>query len=799
MQRTLLAGVVAALWATPARADTLITSLQQPMFEASHTVDIKVSEGVATYTVRRTFMNMGTRSDQAIVEIDLPFGAAATGLRIKARDRWYDGELMEREKAAALYEKMTGVGRFAPKDPALLSWAWADKLHLQVFPVFAGQVSSVEYTLTVPTRYANGRYWLSYPRVQAGAPDASLLATPVVTVHPAWKGTEVMIDGAKVAAGTAQMLLAPVHPPWFEVVAEQTEAASYVASVISVPVSSHTTKPISAATVTLDIAHTYRGDLRVDLITPQGKAIAVREPSGEGENDLKGQVKVVLPAGTTGAGTWRLVVSDHAALDTGSLDGWQLAFGAGTDATTAVATDVPLFVPDAPESESDAGVATICVGSPAIATWTARLGRVFASYEHAFARLELDVAPRVSELPKKAQIVFVLDKSRSVGEDGLAAQLAIIRAYLAHVPDAEVEIVAYDRRASRVFGELVPAPQAFERLAKRTFALGNGSALDAAARVAASVLADRKGPRRVVLLTDELVRSALTQDAALASLAALSSDTIVHVVVPVVDHDDRAHLDRDDAGELGLLATRHHGIGAKVAGFPVTGDKVLAPLVLELVRPTRIEQLAVKGFELETTTLREGEGLRVVRLAQTAPTRIVITGKMWSDPVRREVLATEAFSRASAAFVFGEDRHQELTPAEQMRIAMYGKAVSPVTSYVAAEPGTRPSTEGLDDSVLGGLLGNEVGEANGGFGFGRSGFQPDLASMIDTEACLRAHPQRGPWRVELTVETTRDEVVDVITDDRTPLAACLVEAAWALQLPASFAGDHATFSASLTR
>jgi len=77
-----------------------------------------------------------------------------TGLRIRARDTWYDGDLMEASEAARLYEKLTGFGPFPAKDPALLQWVWPDKVHLQVFPVLAGKTSTVEYTLTVPTQYA---------------------------------------------------------------------------------------------------------------------------------------------------------------------------------------------------------------------------------------------------------------------------------------------------------------------------------------------------------------------------------------------------------------------------------------------------------------------------------------------------------------------------------------------------------------------------------------------------------------------------------------------------------------------
>src|SRR5262249_6512678 len=150
-----------------AHADVLHATRGQPLAEVTHTVDIRIEDGVATYRVRRVFANPGLVADEAGLAIDLPAGAAATGLRIRAHDTWFDGELMERDRAAALYPELTGLGAYKPKDPALLQWQWADKLYLQVFPVMPGGVSTVEYTLTVPTRYDAGRYWVSYPRVAA--------------------------------------------------------------------------------------------------------------------------------------------------------------------------------------------------------------------------------------------------------------------------------------------------------------------------------------------------------------------------------------------------------------------------------------------------------------------------------------------------------------------------------------------------------------------------------------------------------------------------------------------------------
>jgi subtilisin-like proprotein convertase family protein/Mg-chelatase subunit ChlD len=771
--------LVLVLWCGMAWGDELRSSLEQPLVEVSHSVDIRVADGVATYKVRRQFANKGTVADEAGLAIDLPSGAAATGLRIRARDRWYDGELMEREKAAALYKELTGRGAYQPKDPALLQWLWADKLYLQVFPVLPGSVSTVEYTLTVPTRYANGRYWLSYPR--SGAP----LATPTLVVHPAWGDarTEVTIDGARVAPDTPFVLVPPVKQPWEDAV-QVDASASYVASTLVVPTSSHTDKAIASVKLDVTITHTYQGDLLVELVTPQGKRVSVHEQTGGTKNDIKGVRTLALPPGTIPAGTWHLVVSDHAALDTGTIDRFALAFGD----TNLAATDTPVFIPDAPESASDAGVAPIAVAPPVIDHWAARFGRVVASAQHGFARLEVDTAPQLSKVPVRAQVVFVVDASYSAGEQRVAAQLATLRAYLAHVPDAEVEVIAYRRTAQRVFGTFVRAADVDARLEAATrigaFGLGNGSALDEGAKLAAAALAKRSGPKRVVLMSDELVRTRLTAPLALAPLAALAGDTVVHVVIPEVDGDDRVALDRDDAHALAKLATAHHGILAHLRGFPNATQKNLAPAVLELVRPTHVDNLAVTGgFALDGKTLHEGEGIRLWWKGKTPVTRVALSGQLWSDPLKKDLDPGADFSRATAAFVFGADEHQDLSHEEMLTVAFAGRAVTPVTSYVAYEPGTRPSVIGLEHTI-----GHGSGSGSGyGYGGGRGMMRepPDLARLIDTTACVRKHAPAAGWHVTLDVETTRDEIVDVATGDKTPFAACLVEATWAVRLPAA--------------
>lgn len=86
--RSLACVVVVALTAAPAAADVLGSALDQPLTEVSHAVDVAVVDGIATYKVQRVFANAGTKADEVRLEIDLPYGGAATGLRIRARDRW---------------------------------------------------------------------------------------------------------------------------------------------------------------------------------------------------------------------------------------------------------------------------------------------------------------------------------------------------------------------------------------------------------------------------------------------------------------------------------------------------------------------------------------------------------------------------------------------------------------------------------------------------------------------------------------------------------------------------------------
>jgi hypothetical protein len=148
--------------------------------------------------------------------------------------------------------------------------------------------------------------------------------------------------------------------------------------------------------------------------------------------------------------------------------------------------------------------------------------------------------------------------------------------------------------------------------------------------------------------------------------------------------------------------------------------------------------------------------------------------------------------------VFGADEYNQLSHDEQMRVAMMGRAVSPVTSYVAFEPGTRPSTIGIEEGEGRGGFGMAgYGAGGGGMGYAASGARPRPGDLVDVDRCVKLVHPKDAWSVDFTVETTKDEIVDVATKDTAAMAACLVESVWNVRLDSRFDLDRESFAFTL--
>ena len=410
----------------------------------------------------------------------------------------------------------------------------------------------------------------------------------------------------------------------------------------------------------------------------------------------------------------------------------------------------------------------------------------------------VDAAPRLSEVPAQAAIAIVLDTSKSM-EDRVTLAVAASRAYLSSFPRAEVTILTFDRRVGTPLGTALSVPEAVARLQGFAPRLENGSQVDEAIVRADRVLAaSSTGARRMLVLTDLLTRAALTPD----KLAALSlkSGAVVHVAT--VEPGDASTLERDDDDAWAALPRRTGGVlwHAETSESDRTAPRVFE----EWARPVRVDHLRVNGFPeyfSPPDALAEGSGVEYLTVASRLTERISIEGELWSSPVKFAVTSSPAEERRWSALVFGSTILDQLTEPEQRVLAMRGGAVSPVTSYLAVEPGVRPAVEGLEDEVGAGEGGGGVGDGVGLGSFGGIGHgaaPPDPQAFLDRELRLAWMRCGGRGGARVDLESTRAEVVAVVADALSSpdpkAASCIREAAWALDLPRSFSQTHASWS-----
>ncbi|MEU6450309.1 M4 family metallopeptidase [Streptomyces sp. NPDC046979] len=76
----------------------------------------------------------------------------------------------------------------------------------------------------------------------------------------------------------------------------------------------------------VEIVHTWRGDLVVDLLAPDGTAYRLKNSSSSDSADNVNQTYTVNASSETANGTWKLRVQDVAARDTGYIDSFKLTF-----------------------------------------------------------------------------------------------------------------------------------------------------------------------------------------------------------------------------------------------------------------------------------------------------------------------------------------------------------------------------------------------------------------------------------------------------------------------------------------
>ncbi|MFF5855221.1 M4 family metallopeptidase [Streptomyces sp. NPDC012751] len=135
-------------------------------------------------------------------------------------------------------------------------------------------------------------------------------------VQDAWAGIGVGArSGGGSGGGTSYESSTPVAVP---------DNGPAVTSDITV--SGRTGNAPAGLQVSVDITHTWRGDLVIDLVGPSGTAYRLKNASSSDSADDVNETYTVNAAAESANGTWKLRVQDQATYDTGTINGWKLTF-----------------------------------------------------------------------------------------------------------------------------------------------------------------------------------------------------------------------------------------------------------------------------------------------------------------------------------------------------------------------------------------------------------------------------------------------------------------------------------------
>ena len=151
--------------------------------------------------------------------------------------------------------------------------------------------------------------WSTYPYFSSGVVVVNGIEQGLVVVKPNLTGTPDPEPGKK-----------------FENTTNVTIPDAGAAVTSSIAVSGVTGNAPSALQVGVDIKHTYRGDLVIDLIAPDGTAYRMKNSSSSDSADNVITTYTVNASSEVANGTWKLQVRDVYSSDTGFIDAWSLTF-----------------------------------------------------------------------------------------------------------------------------------------------------------------------------------------------------------------------------------------------------------------------------------------------------------------------------------------------------------------------------------------------------------------------------------------------------------------------------------------
>lgn len=147
----------------------------EPLELARVDVNVTTAGDMAVTEVTHVFHNAAAERREGTFRFPVPEGALLVGLALEIDGKMVEGEIVEREKARAAYEKIVDE----MLDPALLEWEEGNWFKLRVFPLEASADKKVVIRYVTPLAHAGSGWEYGY---SISAPDRGTIGAVTVKV-----------------------------------------------------------------------------------------------------------------------------------------------------------------------------------------------------------------------------------------------------------------------------------------------------------------------------------------------------------------------------------------------------------------------------------------------------------------------------------------------------------------------------------------------------------------------------------------------------------------------------------------
>jgi Proprotein convertase P-domain/Carboxypeptidase regulatory-like domain len=282
----------------------------------------------STPTKFATLGYTGRTASDALGVMSLGENEVAVGAAAETSGRWGDYYQMTVDPVDDC--TFWFVGMYRP------TGSWQTRIADFKFPACGGGTTTYSISGSVTT---SGGAGISGVTVSAGSASATTNSSGAYTITGLANGTYTLtpsLSGYTFSPTSRSVTISSANvtgqnftgtPPSTTTYTNTTDFAINDNSTVSSPitVSGRTGSGLSNTQVAVNIVHTYIGDLKVDVVAPDGSVYVLHNRTGGSADNIVTTYTVNLTSEALN-GTWNLRVNDNANADIGRIDSWSITF-----------------------------------------------------------------------------------------------------------------------------------------------------------------------------------------------------------------------------------------------------------------------------------------------------------------------------------------------------------------------------------------------------------------------------------------------------------------------------------------